>query len=90
MGRRLLVAYLLPYAVTCAVMAADARHAGRQGRTWAREEWRLHLTALGPAPVLSAGAAPVAIAIGCGVLAPAATSSAWAGCSYWAFCVCRA
>ncbi|MFE6175711.1 DUF2306 domain-containing protein [Streptomyces sp. NPDC056464] len=88
-GRRLLLAYLLPYAVTYAVMAVSARRAGRQGRTWAREEWRLHLTALCLAPVLSAGATPViertlgldhhtalsaGLAIGCGVLATAATS----------------
>ena len=88
-GRRLLVAYLLPYAVTYVVMAAGARRAGRQGRTWAREEWRLHLTALCLAPVLSAGATPLfertlgldhatalsaGITIGCGVLATAATS----------------
>lgn len=88
-GRRLLVAYLLPYAVAWAVMAFGARRAGQQGRSWAREEWRLHLTALGLAPVLSAAAAPVfertlgldahtalaaGISIGCGVLATAATA----------------
>ncbi|MEU5087804.1 DUF2306 domain-containing protein [Streptomyces sp. NPDC021356] len=88
-GRRLLTAYLLPYAVSYAVMAAGARRAGRQGRAWAREEWRLHLTALCLAPVLSAGAAPAfehtlrldrataltaGVSIGCGVLATAATS----------------
>ncbi|MFE5893954.1 DUF2306 domain-containing protein [Streptomyces sp. NPDC056462] len=88
-GRRLLLAYLLPYAVTYAVMAVSARRAGRQGHTWAREEWRLHLTALCLAPVLSVGAIPVfertlgldhhtalsaGLAIGCGVLATAATS----------------
>ncbi|MFJ9245832.1 DUF2306 domain-containing protein [Streptomyces sp. NPDC101776] len=88
-GRRLLWAYLLPYAVSYAVLAVGARRAGRQGRPWAREEWRLHLTALCLAPVLSAGAAPVfqhaldldrltaltaGVAIGCGMLAVAATT----------------
>ncbi|MEW1642747.1 DUF2306 domain-containing protein [Streptomyces sp. NPDC091219] len=88
-GRRLLWAYLLPYAVGYAVMAVNARRAGRQGRHWAREEWRLHLTALCLAPVLSAGAAPVfqralgldrltalsaGVAIGCGMLAFTATT----------------
>jgi len=88
-GRRLLWAYLLPYAVGYAVMALCARRAGRQGRRWAREEWRLHLTALCLAPVLSTGAAPVfqhglgldrltalsaGVAIGCGMLAFAATA----------------
>ncbi|WP_260474657.1 DUF2306 domain-containing protein [Streptomyces sp. WAC 05379] len=88
-GHRLLAGYLLPYAVTYAVMAAAAMRAARQGRTWAREEWRLHLTALCLAPVLSAGATPVfertldldhhtalaaGLAIGCGVLATTATA----------------
>jgi hypothetical protein len=85
-GRRLLWAYLLPYGASWAVMAIGA---GRQGRPWAREEWRLHLTALCLAPVLSVGAAPVfrhaldldrltalsaGVAIGCGMLAFAATT----------------
>lgn len=88
-GRRLLWAYLLPYAVSYAVMAVSARRAGRQGRLWAREEWRLHLTALCLAPVLSVAAAPVfqralgldrltalsaGVAIGCGMLAFTATT----------------
>nr|BFD86125.1 hypothetical protein StreXyl84_55260 [Streptomyces sp. Xyl84] len=87
-GRRLLAAYLVPYALSYAVMAVCGRRAARQGRTWAGEEWRLHLTALCLAPVLTAGTAPVfervmgldertalsaAVAIGCGVLATAAT-----------------
>jgi hypothetical protein len=87
-GRRLLLAYLLPYAVIYAVMALCARRAGREGRLWAREEWRLHWAALCLAPVLSAGAAPVferslgldgltalaaGAAIGCGALAVTAT-----------------
>lgn len=88
-GRRLLWAYLLPYAVSYAAMAVSARRAGRQGRLWAREEWRLHLTALCLAPVLSIAAAPVfqhglgldrltalsaGVAVGCGMLAFAATT----------------
>ncbi|WP_328664573.1 DUF2306 domain-containing protein [Streptomyces sp. NBC_00328] len=87
-GRRLLLAYLLPYAVTYAVMALRARRAGREGRLWAREEWRLHWVALCLAPVLSVGAAPLferslgldgltalaaGAAIGCGVMAFTAT-----------------
>ncbi|WP_225860717.1 DUF2306 domain-containing protein [Streptomyces triticiradicis] len=87
-GRRLLLAYLLPYAVTYAVTASRARRAGREGRPWAREEWRLHWVALCLAPVLSAGAAPLlerslgldgltapaaGAAIGCGMTAFAAT-----------------
>ncbi|MEU6277942.1 DUF2306 domain-containing protein [Streptomyces populi] len=87
-GRRLLLAYLLPYAVTYAVTASRARRAGREGRLWAREEWRLHWAALCLAPVLSAGAAPLlerslgldgltapaaGAAVGCGVAAFAAT-----------------
>lgn len=87
-GRRLLLAYLLPYAATYAVMALRARRAGREGRLWAREEWRLHWVALCLAPVLSAGAAPLferslgldgltalaaGAAIGCGVMAFTAT-----------------
>ncbi|MGY6023366.1 DUF2306 domain-containing protein [Streptomyces spinosirectus] len=88
-GHRLLGAYLLPYAVAYAVMAVGARRAGRAGRDWAREEWRLHLTALCLAPVLSVGAVPVlqrglgldrhtalsaGVAVGCGMLAFAATA----------------
>ncbi|WP_338017862.1 DUF2306 domain-containing protein [Streptomyces adustus] len=88
-GRRLLWAYLLPYAVAYAVMAVGARRAGRQGRAWAREEWLLHLTGLCLAPVLSAGSAPLlerglgldpytalvaGVSIGGGVLAFTATT----------------
>ncbi|MGW0971342.1 DUF2306 domain-containing protein [Streptomyces sp. NPDC002516] len=87
-GRRLLLAYLLPYALSYAVMALRARRAGREGRPWAREEWRLHWVALCLAPVLSAGVAPLferslgldgltalaaGAAIGCGVTAVMAT-----------------
>ncbi|MEV6313721.1 DUF2306 domain-containing protein [Streptomyces sp. NPDC051776] len=88
-GQRLLVAYLLPYAAMYAVIAVRGRRAGREGRSWAREEWRLHVTALCLAPVLSAGAAlpfehalgldrqaalSAGVTIGCGVLAFAATT----------------
>lgn len=84
----MLLAYLLPYAVTYAVMASCALRTGREGRPWAREEWRLHWTALCLAPVLSAAAAPLfertlgldrltavsaGAAIGCGALATTAT-----------------
>ncbi|MFE9433603.1 DUF2306 domain-containing protein [Streptomyces sp. NPDC006640] len=87
-GRRLLLAYLLPYAVTYAVMASCALRTGREGRPWAREEWRLNWTALCLAPVVSAAAAPLfertlgldrltavsaGAAIGCGALATTAT-----------------
>ncbi|MGV4981242.1 DUF2306 domain-containing protein [Streptomyces sp. NRAIS4] len=87
-GNRLLAAYLLPYAVAYAVMATGARRAARAGWFWAREEWRIHLTGLCLAPVLSAGAVTVfqrslglgrftaltaGVAIGCGVTAFGAT-----------------
>lgn len=55
-GRRLLVAFLVPYAVTYAVVAARAVRAGGH---WAREEWRLHLAALCLAPAFSAVTVPV-------------------------------
>ncbi|MGD3111171.1 DUF2306 domain-containing protein [Streptomyces sp. YGL11-2] len=88
-GERLLLGYLLPYAVTYAVLAVRARRAGRAGNSWAREEWRLHLAALCLAPVLSATAGllfqryagldrqtalSAGVAIGCGMLAFAATT----------------
>jgi hypothetical protein len=88
-GLRLLVAYLVPYTATYVIMLVRARRAGRHGRSWAREEWRLHLAGLCLAPVLSARAVlpferyigldtPTAlsagVAIGCGVLAFAATA----------------
>ncbi|MFF8731876.1 DUF2306 domain-containing protein [Streptomyces sp. NPDC015171] len=87
-GRRLLIAYLLPYAVAYAVMALGARRAGRAGRTWAREEWRIHLIGLCLAPPLSVGTVAVlehslalgrftaltaGVAVGCGVTAFGAT-----------------
>jgi hypothetical protein len=88
-GLRLLVAYLVPYIATYVIMVVAARRAGRAGRSWAREEWRLHLAGLCLAPVLSAGAAlpferymgldartalSAGVAIGCGVMAFAATA----------------
>lgn len=87
-GGRLLLAYLLPYAATFAVMTVRHRRAGRRGEGRAREEWRLHLTALCLAPPFSlAVAVPferyaaldrstaliASVAIGCGVMAFAAT-----------------
>ncbi|NML54694.1 DUF2306 domain-containing protein [Streptomyces sp. R302] len=83
-GRRLLLAYLLPYAVVYAVLAARAAGARRAGNGWAREEWRLHLAALLLASAFSAVMVPVlersmgldrataltaAAGIGCGMLA---------------------
>ncbi|MFG2289722.1 DUF2306 domain-containing protein [Streptomyces sp. NPDC048595] len=88
-GRRLLLGYLVPYGATYAVMLIGLRRAGRDGRSWAREEWRLHLAALCLAPVFSASVAlpferylgldrqtalSAGVAIGCGVLAFAATA----------------
>ncbi|MFC0052638.1 DUF2306 domain-containing protein [Streptomyces actinomycinicus] len=87
-GRRLLAGYLLPYAVSYVVMALGARRAGRTGRLWAREEWRIHLTGLCLAPALSAAAVALfqhslaldrftaltaGVAIGCGMTAFGAT-----------------
>ncbi|MFD5771128.1 DUF2306 domain-containing protein [Streptomyces sp. NPDC127049] len=83
-GRRLLLAYAVPYAVMYAVLAARAAGARRAGNGWAREEWRLHLGALLLAPAFSAVMVPVlertmdldratalvaAAGIGCGMLA---------------------
>ncbi|ARF59096.1 DUF2306 domain-containing protein [Streptomyces gilvosporeus] len=88
-GQRLLAGYLIPYAVAYAVMFAGQRRAGREGRSWAREEWRLHLTGLCLAPAFSAGATlaferylglggqtalSAGVAIGCGMLAFMATT----------------
>ncbi|MFB7629746.1 DUF2306 domain-containing protein [Streptomyces sp. NPDC056149] len=88
-GHRLLAAYLLPFAASYAVMFLGQRRAGRNGRSWAREEWRLHLVGLCLAPVLSVGAGllleryggldrgtawDAGLAIGCGVLAFEATT----------------
>ncbi|MFE2012248.1 DUF2306 domain-containing protein [Streptomyces sp. NPDC059491] len=58
-GRRLLVAYLVPYAVVYAVVAVRALRAGARGAAWAAEEWRLHLVALCLAPAFSAVTVPV-------------------------------
>jgi hypothetical protein len=88
-NHRLLIGYLVPFAATLAVMVGRMRRAGRDGRAWAREEWRIHLVALGLAPVFSAmcvlpferafgldrvTALSAATAIGCGVLAFWATA----------------
>ncbi|PNE37224.1 DUF2306 domain-containing protein [Streptomyces noursei] len=88
-GSRLMAAYLVPFAAAYATMFVCQRRAGRDGRSWAREEWRLHLVALCLAPPFSAVAGllfehyadldrPTAlaagIAIGCGMLAFAATA----------------
>ncbi|MEU3462884.1 DUF2306 domain-containing protein [Streptomyces sp. NPDC006733] len=87
-GHRLLAAYLVPYCAAYAVMFARQRTAGRGGRSWAREEWRLHWAGLCLAPAFSVAAAlplerylgldsltalSAGVGIGCGVLAFAAT-----------------
>ncbi|MEU3745915.1 MULTISPECIES: DUF2306 domain-containing protein [Streptomyces] len=88
-GRRLLLAHVVPYAVTYAVIAVRAARARVRGADWAREEWRLHLAALCLAPAFSAVAVPVlertmgldrltaliaGVGIGCGMLAYAAVT----------------
>ncbi|MFI0926582.1 DUF2306 domain-containing protein [Streptomyces sp. NPDC021012] len=85
-GRRLLLAYLVPYAVTYAVIAVRAARSA----AWPREEWSLHLTALCLAPAFSAVTVPVlertldldrltalvaGVGIGCGMLAYAAVTA---------------
>ncbi|MEZ0064630.1 nitrate reductase NapE component [Streptacidiphilus sp. MAP12-20] len=89
-GHRLLAGYLVPWVATYAVMLWRQRRAGREGRTWAREEWRLHLVALCLAPVFSLAtvlplerafgldretAMSAGVAIGCGMLAFWATAA---------------
>ncbi|GLX34271.1 hypothetical protein Sros01_03440 [Streptomyces roseochromogenus] len=49
---------MLPYVTAYVVMLLRQRRARRAGRDWACEEWRLHLTALPLAPVVSVCAAP--------------------------------
>ncbi|MFE7295654.1 DUF2306 domain-containing protein [Streptomyces sp. NPDC057579] len=88
-GHRLLAAYLIPFLATYLIVFVCQRRAGRDGRSWAREEWRLHLVALCLAPLFSAVAGALferyagldrrtalaaGIAIGCGMLAFAATT----------------
>ncbi|MEY9876355.1 putative membrane protein [Streptacidiphilus sp. MAP12-33] len=88
-NHRLAVGYLVPFAVTAAVMVWRMAVAGREGRTWAREEWGIHLVALCLAPVFSAAcvlpferalhighatAVAAGAAIGCGFLAFWATA----------------
>ncbi|MER5203367.1 DUF2306 domain-containing protein [Streptomyces sp. NPDC002825] len=88
-GRRLLLAYLVPYVLTYAVIAVRAARAGARGARWAREEWSLHLAALCLAPAFSAVTVPVlertlrldritalvaGVGVGCGMLAYAAVT----------------
>ncbi|MGW0033233.1 DUF2306 domain-containing protein [Streptomyces sp. NPDC003314] len=88
-GRRLLLAYLVPYGAMYAVIAVRAVRARARGSLWAAEEWTLHLAALCLAPAFSAVTAPVlerafgldrptaliaGVGIGCGVLAYAAVT----------------
>ncbi|TXS33070.1 DUF2306 domain-containing protein [Streptomyces sp. adm13(2018)] len=58
-GRRMLVAYLVPYVLIYAVVAVRAGRARARGAAWAREEWRLHLAAQCLAPAFSALTVPV-------------------------------
>ncbi|MFG3487746.1 DUF2306 domain-containing protein [Streptomyces sp. NPDC047972] len=58
-GRRMLVAYLVPYVLIYAVVAVRAARARARGAAWAREEWRLHLAAQCLAPAFSALTVPV-------------------------------
>ncbi|MBR7837657.1 DUF2306 domain-containing protein [Actinospica durhamensis] len=52
-GTRRLTWYLIPFAVTWAIMTYGQVRAGRTGRTWAREEWRVQQAFLCLAPLLS-------------------------------------
>ncbi|MFG2825432.1 DUF2306 domain-containing protein [Kitasatospora sp. NPDC048365] len=54
-GQRLLVALLVPHLLAVALLLWRRAAAGRAGRGWAREEWSIHLAALGLAPAFSAG-----------------------------------
>jgi hypothetical protein len=89
-NHRLLLGYLVPLAATLAVMVGRMRRAARDGRIWAREEWRIHLLALCLAPAFTAAcvlpferafgldrvtALNAAAGIGCGALAFAATAT---------------
>ncbi|WP_432126708.1 DUF2306 domain-containing protein [Streptomyces sp. bgisy082] len=89
-GRRLLLAYLVPYGAMYAVIAVRAARARARGALWAAEEWGLHLAALCLAPAFSAVTVPVlertlgldrvtaliaGVGIGAGVLAYAAVTA---------------
>ncbi|MFE4590814.1 DUF2306 domain-containing protein [Streptomyces laurentii] len=58
-GRRLLLAYAVPYVLLLAVPHVRARRAARRGAVWAREEWHTHLVVMSLAPAFSAGTAVV-------------------------------
>ncbi|MFI8826063.1 DUF2306 domain-containing protein [Streptomyces sp. NPDC053431] len=58
-GRRLLLAYLVPYGVILVLLHLRALRAARRGAVWPREEWRTHLVAQCLAPALSVGTAVV-------------------------------
>ncbi|MFF0749419.1 DUF2306 domain-containing protein [Streptomyces sp. NPDC004267] len=84
-GRRLLLAYLLPYAVVTAALQLRAVRAGRRGAVWAREEWRAHLLALCLAPAFSAATAVVCErSLGLDALT-ALVAGAGIGCGFLAF-----
>ncbi|MEU6978234.1 DUF2306 domain-containing protein [Streptomyces sp. NPDC046371] len=84
-GRRLLLAYLVPYVVIAAVLHLRALRADRRGAHWPREEWRTQLAALCLAPALSAGTATVfELATGLDPLT-ALVAGAGIGCGFMAF-----
>ncbi|MFJ9823857.1 DUF2306 domain-containing protein [Streptomyces sp. NPDC101160] len=84
-GRRLLLAYLVPYVAVVAVLQLRALRAGRRGAVWAREEWRTHLLALLLAPAFSAGTAAVCErSLGLDALT-ALVAGAGIGCGFLAF-----
>ncbi|MEU8541319.1 DUF2306 domain-containing protein [Streptomyces sp. NPDC048717] len=56
-GRRLLLAYAVPYVLLLAVPQVRALRAARRGAVWAREEWHTHLVVMCLAPAFSAGTA---------------------------------
>jgi hypothetical protein len=89
-NHRLVLGYLVPFGATAALMVWRVLTARRDGRSWAGEEWRIHLVALCLAPVFSAAcvvpfqralgvdhatAVAAGAAIGCGFLAFWATAA---------------
>jgi uncharacterized membrane protein len=88
-GPRRLTWYLIPFAAAWAAMTYGQLRAARAGRTWAREEWRLHQAFLCLAPLLSIATAAIlrrsmdldpqtaltgGVSVGCGTMAVFATA----------------
>lgn len=88
-GSRRLTWYLIPFGATWAIMAYGQVRAGRAGRTWAREEWRLQQAFLCLAPLVSLATVSVVqrsmhldavtamtsgVSVGCGTMAVLATA----------------